>query len=168
MTLKPGVTGWAKFSEDERCRFALGRDFDGQAHKGLVLYVGLNPSKAGADVDDMTVVKGQGFARRRFDAGGTMHGNAYPFITTKPDDLVVGTETELKENDQWLLTMARKARVVVFAWGAFRGHEDRFRTVVRLLEPFSPISFGTTKDGFPKHISRIGYDTPHQVWRVTP
>lgn len=163
--LKPGVHGDAVFSEDRRCRFSLERFWD--PPKGYVFYVGLNPSKADAENDDMTVVKGMGFARRRFEAGGTFHGNIYPFIATQPGDLVVGTESELKRNDDWLLVMARRARVVVFAWGAFRGHEDRFRKVVRLLEPFSPICFGTTKEGFPRHISRIGYDTPHEVWRVS-
>ncbi len=163
--MKPGVSGDAVFSEDRRCRFSLERSWEPE--KGFVFYVGLNPSIAGKDVDDMTVVKGMGFARKRFDAGGTLHGNALPFIATKPGDLVFGSESDLKTNDEWLLTMARRARVVVFAWGAFHGHEDRFRTVVRILEPFSPVCFGTTKDGFPRHISRIGYDTPHQVWRVS-
>lgn len=164
MKMKPGVKGDATFSEDKRCRFHLERSWEPE--KGFVLYVGFNPSKAGADLDDMTVVKGMGFARKHFRAGGTLHGNVFPFIATKPDDLLMSTEAELKTNDQWLLVMARRARIVAFAWGAFRGHEDRFRKVVALLEPFSPICFGTTKEGFPRHISRLGYDTPHQVWRI--
>lgn len=162
--MKPGVKGWAKFSADGLCRFALRRKW--APEKGYVLYVGLNPSKAGADVDDMTVVKGMGFARRRFDAGGTLHGNAFPFITTEPKDLVVGSAADLKRNDRWLIAMARRARVVVFAWGSYPQYWDRFVWVSRMLEPFSPVCFGFTKDEYPKHISRIGYDTPHEVWRV--
>jgi hypothetical protein len=164
--LKPGVKGDATFSADGRCRYHLERTWEPE--KGYVLYVGLNPSKAGKDTDDMTVVKGQGFARRVFGAGGTLHGNAFPYIATNPVDLVESTTRDLEENDKWLLSMARRARVVVYAWGSFGGslYDARFRKVESLLLPFSPRCFGTTKDGCPRHISRIGYDTPHGPWRV--
>lgn len=164
MKLKPGVKGDATFSDDGRCRWHLERSW--APGKGFVLYVGLNPSKAGKDADDMTVVKGQGFARRVFDAGGTLHGNAFPFITTQPDALVVGDRSELVLNDEWLLKMAARARVVVFAWGSFPANDWRFEEVTRLLREFNPICFGRTKEGYPKHISRIAYATPREPWRV--
>lgn len=164
MTLKLGVRGDAKFSVDGRLRWWLERSWE--PAKGFVFYIGLNPSKAGADVDDMTVVKGMGFARQVFDAGGTLHGNAFPYISTKPNDLIMVTKEELVENDRHLVEMARRARVVVFAWGSFPANHWRFVEVAKLLRDFKPICFGRTKDGYPKHISRIGYKTPYEAWRV--
>lgn len=164
--MKPGVTGWAEFSKESkpRCRWALGRDFEGQKEKGLALFVGLNPSRAGADLDDMTVTKGMGFARA-WDLGGTVHANAFPFITPYPDQLAECTTREMEENDRWMVDLAARAKLVVFSWGAFPQFEGRFRRIARLLAPFHPVCLGTTKNGYPKHISRIGYATAMELWR---
>ena len=109
--MKPGVVGQA--IKDDRCRWSLTRTWD--LTKGYVLFVGLNPNKVGADVDDMTVTKGMGFARL-WGFGGTLHGNAYPFIATRPADLVQCTEEEIAKNDEALLMMAQSAALVVLAW----------------------------------------------------
>lgn len=162
--MKPGIRGWAEFSEEKpfpRCRFALGRTWDDS--KGLVLYSGLNPSRAGADHDDMTVTKGMGFARA-WGLGGTIHVNAFPFITPYPELLRACTTQELERNDQRLVELAATAKVVVLAWGAFPQFQARFRAVARLLQPFHPICLGRTQDGYPKHISRIGYATVTETW----
>jgi len=160
--MKPGVTGDAKFSEDGRCRWWLTRMWNRSL--GSVLYSGLNPSKAGKDVDDMTVTKGMGFARL-WGYGGTIHVNAYPFIATNPAYLGRATEEEIEENDRWLLILASQASLVVLAWGSFPKFKHRFWKVARMLAPFNPVCVGRTKDGFPQHISRIGYDTPREPWR---
>lgn len=160
--MKPGVTGTAEFSEDKRCRWTLKRIW--QPELGLVLYSGLNPSRAGADTDDMTVTKGMGFARA-WGFGGTMHGNAYPFITPYPKDLAQCTEEEIERNDQELLKMASQAALVVLAWGSFPKFKPRFWKVARMLAPWNPVCVGRTKDGYPQHISRLGYDTPREPWK---
>lgn len=159
--MKPGVIGRATFSPDGRCRFHLEREWD--RPKGLVLYVGLNPSKAGKDNDDMTVTKGMGFARS-WGMGATMHGNAYPFISTDPRYLVACTLEERARNDEWLLIMARHASVVVLAWGSYPKFARRFQRVAQILSPFNPVCLGRTKDGYPRHISRLGYATPLEAW----
>lgn len=184
--MKPGVSGWAEFSEDRRlpgvpsstwksgvfpdsdpwprprCRFALGRDWD--KSKGVALFTGLNPSRAGADIDDMTVTKGIGFARA-WGLGGTIHVNAFPFITPYPDLLKQCTVDEMARNDRRLVELARTAKVVVLAWGSFPAFKERFWKVARLLAPFHPICLGRTSDGYPKHISRIAYATPREPWK---
>ena len=162
--MKPGVRGWAEFSEEPlgpHCRFALGRTWD--ESKGLALYCGLNPSRAGADNDDMTVTKGMGFARA-WGLGGTIHVNAFPFITTYPAMLGRCTPIELAENDQRLVELAATARRVVLAWGSFPKFKQRFEAVAKLLAPFHPVCLGRTQDGYPKHISRIAYATPTEAW----
>lgn len=164
MPMKPGVKGWAEFSEEKppRCRFALGRTWD--PSKGIAFYSGLNPSRAGADNDDMTVTKGMGFARV-WGLGGTIHVNAFPFITPYPSMLRHCTEVEIARNDRRMLELAAMAKVVVLAWGAFSQFKERFRMVARMLAPYNPICLGRTADGFPKHISRIGYDSPREPWQ---
>lgn len=154
----------AKFSDDGRCRWTLSRTWDRK--KGIVLFTGLNPSRAGAKIDDMTVTKGMGFADK-WDFGGTLHGNAYPFITPYPKKLARCTAKEIEENDAKLIEMARLASVVVLAWGSFPAFRERFDQVAKLLAPWKPICLGRTKDGFPKHISRIAYASPREPWLPT-
>jgi len=163
MSLKPGVTGTADFSKDRRCRWWLKRIW--APERGFVLYVGLNPSRAGADIDDMTVTKGIGFANV-WGYGGTMHGNAYPFITPYPRELVQCTAPEMKRNDEELLEMAKKADLVVLAWGAFPKFKQRFLEVAELLAPFNPVCVGRTRGGYPNHISRIGYARRREAWKI--
>lgn len=154
----------AAFSPDGRCRWTLSRTWERK--KGLVLFTGLNPSRAGAEIDDMTVTKGMGFADK-WNFGGTLHGNAYPFIATNPADLVRCTPQEIAENDRRLLEMARQASLVVVMWGSFPKFRERFDQVAELLAPWNPICLGRTKDGFPKHISRIAYASPREPWLRT-
>lgn len=163
MTMKPGVVGDAFFPPGDRCRMWLSRTWD--KPKGYVLFTGLNPSKAGADVDDMTVTKGMGFARL-WGFGGTVHVNAYPYIATNPADLKHCTEDEIEKNDATVLEMAAGASLVVLAWGSFPKFKQRFWKVSRMLADFNPVCVGRTKDGFPQHISRIGYETPRELWRA--
>lgn len=160
--MKPGVIGNAEFSDDRKCRWTLSRIW--QEDLGLVFFTGLNPSKAGADTDDMTVTKGMGFARK-WQYGGTLHGNAFPFITTYPKELVSVARELIEENDRKLLEMARRAKLVVLAWGSYPKYAERFRAVAELLAPFNPVCVGRTKDSFPHHISRIAYKTPIEPWR---
>jgi hypothetical protein len=159
--LKPVVTRFAEFSEDGRCRWNLRRLWE--PSRGLVLFSGLNPSRAGVKVDDMTVTKGIGFAML-WGFGGTMHGNAYPFITAYPKDLARCTREEIEKNDAEFLKMAHEAALVVLAWGSFPRFKERFREVARMLAPFKPVCLGRTKDGYPKHISRIGYASQREPW----
>jgi hypothetical protein len=164
--MTPDVKGWAEFSEEDppRCRFALGRNFIGEEHKGLALYCGLNPSRAGAKANDMTVTKGMGFARA-WSLGGTIHVNLYPFITPYPDELRQCTVDEMERNDRRLVELAATAKVVVLAWGSFPQFKTRCWKVARLLAPFNPVCLGRTSDGYPKHISRIGYNSPREPWK---
>lgn len=151
----------ATFTQGGKHRIHLSRIWD--EPKGLAFYCGLNPSKAGKRHDDMTVKKGVGFAAR-WGLGGTLHGNAYSLVSTDPRELRAGELALDPENDATLLSMARRAKLVVLCWGSFKGFEKRFSEVARLLAPFSPKCVGRTKNGYPQHISRIAYATPLEAW----
>lgn len=147
----------ASFEDNRRLRWWLSRTWSEAL--GHVLFVGLNPSKADEKIDDMTVKKGMGFAAR-WKHGGTFHANAYPLVSTDPKKLVACTEEEIRKNDEQLLRLAAMSRKVVLAWGAFPKHRARFAAIAELLKPYRPLCVGRTADGYPQHISRIGYDTP--------
>jgi hypothetical protein len=152
----------ATFSADGLHRLDLSRIWDESL--GLAFYCGLNPSMAGKLKDDMTVRKGMGFARC-WNLGGTLHGNVYSLISKDPKRLRDSKEAlRIQENDEALLAMAKRARIVVLCWGAFAGFEVRFAQVAKLLEPFSPKCLGRTAHGFPRHISRIAYASALEPW----
>lgn len=76
--------GSAVFSPDGAYRFDLRRWFSG-AHKRAVVFIGCNPSTAGADFtdNDQTISKGIGFATR-WGYDGLIMVNPYAFIATDP------------------------------------------------------------------------------------
>jgi hypothetical protein len=152
----------AEFSPDDRHRRTLTRIWD--RSKGFIFYCGLNPSKAGKKTDDMTVKKGIGFAVK-LGFGGTLHGNAYSLVSTDPDQLFGGTDVLDPLNDDRLVEMASRAGLVVVCWGEFPDFDERFAEVTDLLSRFSPKCFGRTREGYPKHISRIAYSTKLEDWR---
>lgn len=148
----------AVFSDDLRHRFELSRIWD--ESKGLVLFVGLNPSKAGRDFDDMTVRKGIGFAQL-WGLGGTLHGNTFSRISTDPAYIEQSVDAVRQpDNVRALLAMAQRAAVIVYAWGAFPQFSKAFAQVADLLAHRAPVCLGLTRDGFPRHISRLPYLAP--------
>lgn len=152
----------ARFSQDGRHRLSLERVWD--KTKGFIFYCGLNPSKAGAVTDDMTVRKGVGFGTR-LGCGGSLYGNAYSLISKDPEVLFGGTDVLHPEIDEVLVEMASRAKIVVVCWGYYPDFDERFDEVSELLAKFSPKCFGRTKEGYPRHISRIAYSTPLEDWR---
>jgi hypothetical protein len=143
------------------------------------LYVGgLNPSKADAEVDDLTVTKLCEFARR-LELGGVVVWNLYAFRATDPRQLwrleLEGGDPVGPETDRHLTRIFGQADVdrdgrVVVAWG---DHNNAAR-VTAVLERMANASvlarlecWGTTKSGAPRHPSRIAYATPLVRWPVT-
>ncbi len=139
-----------------------------------VLFVMLNPSTADDEVDDPTIRRCIGFARR----WGFMHlmvGNLFAVRSTDPRRLLTTPEPVGKENDRNLLEMAGLAHRIVYAWGnwghhpklRYRQHEVRnllWAERARVPAARTPMAIGTTKLGAPQHPGRIAYDTPLKVW----
>ncbi len=84
----------------------------------------LNPSTADADINDLTTIRCINFAKR-WGYGGIMIGNIYPFRAKRPKNLRKwlneGSDYAFwksgYDNENHVKTMARKADVVVCAWG---------------------------------------------------
>lgn len=149
----------ALFSDDRRYRYALWRTWD--SSRPGVLFVGLNPSTADETVNDHTIKKCIGFAKR-LDAGGITMANLYAFRSTDPRGLLTSADPIGPDNDGELAALAESSEIVIAAWGdsnpyAF-GHV-REAEVLELLGP-DVKCLGRTAKGKPRHPSRVPYAQP--------
>lgn len=127
-------------------------------------FIMLNPSTADAELDDPTVRKCVGFARRLGYTGVDVF-NLYAYRATDPADLKralrSGVDVVGPENDRRLLTMltARLAQGdgVVAAWGA-HAPDDRVRQVLSLPGSRALCTLGLTAKGIPRHPLMLGYE----------
>ena len=105
----------ANFSQDRMYRYALWRIWN--EDKPLVMFIGLNPSKAHETKDDPTIKR---VTRFTYDwgYGGFYMMNLFAFVTPYPRELMLAIDP-LGENDGWLEKVAVDCERVVFAWGAF-------------------------------------------------
>lgn len=158
--LLPNVVGGAQFVEGCH-RLWLTRDW-GDAPE-FVLHIGMNPSYAGADRDDLTVRKDQEFTKR-MGLCRMVKCNVGSYISTDPKGLLErGVVVCHRDNHDTILHYARRAARIVVATG--RPPDPlvpHARTLFRSLKAagLKLECFGLTRDHWPKHSSRLGYDTP--------
>lgn len=162
MALRPGVTGSAIFRGDNReHRLTLERVW-GDA-LALALWIGMNPSGAEADVDDLTVLKEQHWTRM---LGFTRYTkvNAGTYRWTDSRSLGnIAVPLAHPDNLPMIRDLAGRAAVIVLATGKPPATLERH--VCDLLEALkrdgrTAMCLGATKDGWPKHSSRLAYATP--------
>jgi hypothetical protein len=157
----PGLEKWANLSPDGRYRYLLGRQVlrDGN---GTLLFIMLNPLTADADLDDPTIRRCIGFARR--DGYERMEVvNVYALRATDPAAL----KTALApgggpENGNTIAAAVARAHRVVYAWGTLAPPHDWMLIHDDLIKPTgkTPYCLGQTKYGCPKHPLYIRGDQP--------
>ncbi|SEM22717.1 hypothetical protein SAMN04488077_10369 [Roseovarius tolerans] len=163
LRLPDGVIGGATFSDCGRYRQALTRDWTaaGEAPRA-VLFVGMNPSVAGAEVSDPTCHRELMFAR---DWGFTRYlkGNVLDWRATSPRDLPHDPALACSAaNIPALVAMAQEAECVVMAYGKLHA---RYAEVVggvlrAVAETGRPLKcLGLNKDGSAKHPLYLRKDT---------
>jgi len=174
MPLPPGVTGSAIFrGERDEHRLVLERRFADLTisadPEAFALWLGMNPSGAEADVNDLTIVKEctwtkrLGFRRYVKGNAGTYRWtdsttlNASRCVLSHPDNLPV------------LRALAAEAGIIVLATG--KPPERLLPDVAALFDALKSDGrtvhcLGTTKDGWPKHSSRLGYGTPFVEYQL--
>lgn len=138
---EPALRGWAEFSPCGAYRYLLGREWDPALPRFLV--AGLNPSKAGADI------------------------NASPFVATDPNvlrgRLASGLDVDGEPRaDEVIAEAAARASYAVIAWGGDAADplvRPRVARILELLGSLPLFCLGLTKDGFPRHPSRASYST---------
>jgi hypothetical protein len=96
-----------------------------------VMFIGLNPSKADAAIDDPTIRRCIGFASR-WGYGGLLMANLFAWRSTDPRAMMAADDPIGPENNQAILDMHEQSALTVAAWGAHGAYRKR-GDVVRAL-----------------------------------
>lgn len=165
----------AVFSDDRAHRFFWRQQCgDGLFNGGgRALFVMMNGSKANEERGDMTVTKCAGFAGR---GGAAEYGvvNLFTLMSTDPAGLITaGAAAHHPDSDRWVRAAmvwvkAAPSSQVIFAHGnpPFTSQpfldlwQERRRAILKAAhhEGLRPIALAYTKDGWPRHPSRLGYE----------
>lgn len=128
-------------------------------------FVMLNPSTADASIDDPTIRRCVGFARRE-GAGGIIVVNLYGLRATDPDELRKVADPFGPDNRVNIHALGKWAFLagmpIVCAWGTKGWLKSANKDTTHLLKSTgaSLVCLGTTKDGAPKHPLYIKSNQP--------
>lgn len=153
----------AIISDCGRYRYALMRRWDDNPPLTFIM---LNPSTADASLDDPTIRRCVGFAKR--EGCGAAHVlNLYAYRATDPKALLTCEDPVGPENDTYLLRHAWAAltagRPVVAAWGV-HAQSQRVKEMLALVPELDLRCLGATKDGHPRHPLYVKGDQPLVPW----
>ena len=163
LALMPGVRGDARFSADGRYR-QLMRRWTGDAFPDrYVLFIGMNPSTADAEVNDPTCAREWSFTQREgYDA--MVKANVGDYRATDPKMLLApGVEAVSPDNLPTIRQVAADAALVVLCHGKLnKALAPAGRALVAALQADGTDlwCFGTNADGSPKHPLYLRADTP--------
>ncbi len=142
----------ATFSETGLYRYTLTRCWSRSAP---MVWLMLNPSTADAEIDDPTIRRCMGFARRE-GCGGIEVLNLYALRATKPRDLVGVRDPEGPGNTDAWGKMVNRWNVpvpVVAAWGASASHLHlpASNALAVHARELNLLRLGETTAGHPRH-----------------
>lgn len=125
-------TEWAAvLSPCQRYRYSLMRRWAAGNH--FVLWIMLNPSTADGKTNDATIRRCMRYTKD-WGYDGLLVANLYALRATYPGDLALSDIDPVgRENDAHIEVLARRAAIVILAWGQPGPHRERRSTVVRLL-----------------------------------
>lgn len=150
----------AVFSPCRTYRYVLWRAWGPPPY---MMIVGLNPSTADENNDDPTIRRCIGFAKRE-KMGALCMTNVYAYRETDPRVMLNrswGTNVVGPDNGRWLAECAKKAALIVCAWGKHaQGREAKSALSILRENNQAVMCFGTNKDGTPKHPLYLAADTP--------
>lgn len=135
----------AFFNSDRTHRYSLWRAWN--PSKGIICFIGLNPSTANESKDDATIRRCVGFTQQ-WGYGGFFMLNLFTFVTPYPKDLVT-VQHDVAWNNAFLLNAASECVKVIFAWGNFKEASERGKEVIRLIP--NGYCLGVNRNGSPKH-----------------
>jgi hypothetical protein len=153
--LEHGLAGETVLSHCSRYRYCLWRDVPGGGN-GVVVFVGLNPSTADAQIDDPTIRRCRGFASR-WGYRKLCVLNLFAFRATKPAGLFEAADPIGTHNDDFLTGLSRKADLVVACWGNHGAYMERDKFVCGTIGKAKCL--GTTRRGQPKHPLYVPYES---------
>jgi hypothetical protein len=160
-----GFDSGATFSKCRKYRYRLWRSWGDREHR--IVFVGLNPSTADENVDDPTIRKCVGFAKR-WGFGAIDMVNVFAWRSTDPNGLLSATPNHVgPDNTETLDRAFNDAHRIVWCWGK---HSARVRRLVQCAQQelgwfTTPKrcevgTFGRMADGSPRHPLMLPYVTP--------
>jgi hypothetical protein len=126
------------------------------------MFVGLNPSTADEKTDDPTLRRCIDYASA-WGFGGVCMTNLFAFRATKPADMKAAADPVGPQNDRHLRRVAKRAGVVVAAWGAHGRYLGRDLKVFAILRSLHYLKF--TKRGLPRHPLYLPKGLEPIAWR---
>lgn len=160
----------AVISLDERYRYVLTRTWDPSLPR--LAWCMLNPSTADASLDDPTIRKCKGFARR-VGHGGITVVNLFAFRTVSPAVLKASSKTVDivgPENDTWIRRVfSEGTKTIVCGWGGNVPNIHRAGRIRQIAAEVGAIlyCFGISeRNGAPRHPLYTPYETPMTEWRT--
>ena len=136
----------AKFSPCRKYRYVLYRIWD--KSKPLVMFIGLNPSKADETIDDPTTKRCINFAKS-WGYGGIFVTNLFAYRTNSPSKMKSYDDPIGEENDKWIKIFSKKAEIIIAAWGNNGIYLNRARVIEKYISNLKCIK--KNKSGEPSH-----------------
>ncbi len=154
----------AELSPCGQYRYELGRHWGDQDSNAVLVICMLNPSTADATVDDPTITRCIGFAKRE-GCDGLVVVNLYAWRSPKPALLFKQATRVGMMNDIHLELIAEQQPAILCAWGT-KAEPWRAAMVAKLfLDAGCWLGcLGTNKDGSPKHPLYIPASQPIVKW----
>lgn len=129
----------------------------------MLPFVMLNPSTADADIDDPTIRRCIGFAKRE-GAGGIVVSNVYGFRATSPAYMRDAYDPHGPLNESYLQQLAMESLAsrmpIVCAWGTHGNPGAEQALSLFEDEGVRLVCLGKTADGHPRHPLYVKGDQP--------
>lgn len=150
------VSKGAEFSTCGKYRYRLWRIWD--ESKPFVLFIMLNPSTADENKNDPTVERCERYARS-WGAGGLHVCNLFAYRATAPDEMKAQLDPIGIDNNHAITSDAKKAGIVICAWGNHGAHVNRSNQVMLLLRSLEiPLHYlsvtGKKEPGHPLYLKK--------------
>ena len=157
------------FGEDWRYRYTLWRrwNWSDRGDRGLVAFIGVNPSTADAIDPDPTVTRCVNFAKS-WGYDGMVMLNLFAWRDKDPDGMKAAVDPIGPCNDGILLMVTERVGGVVCCWGNNGLHAGRSRAVLDLLRHRELKCFKLTGEGEPWHPLYLAADSRACSWLRKP
>lgn len=135
----------ALFTECRKYRYRLWRIWDESLP--LIMFIGLNPSRANETRIDPTVGRVIQFSKD-WGYGGVYMMNLFSLVSPYPKDLLT-CENPVQDNNRHLLEVSRMCEQIIFSWGNFKESKERAAEVKKMFPKAKALLLN--KDGTPRH-----------------
>ncbi len=151
----------ANISKDKKHRYSLTRVWN--AADPMIMFIGLNPSRADHINNDATIIRCINFAQSWDGYGGMYFANLYsfrtPYVKTVPEnekeewtpliEAMRDGNATTEQTSPNLEVMINVSKTVVCCWGAWDFISEREKQVLAMIK--EPWCFGVNAGGSPKH-----------------